>query len=389
MQNLRTVLIFSLSYFLLGSAKAQSDSMISISEITNKMAAAAKPLNTLTFKSEMYFKGMEEDLYDKRDFKIAIKEDEGNLLYGIDWKIEERMHEGIATMMMLPQGFFVIFNDGVEKGMYQRNLRERIETGNYFETMRSCFVLEDIINPFITSQSNEIILKDSSNYFILYRKTSATSSRTIWLYKDSYLPARTLEIYEDLDLDLQQIQKINFFDYQTTFSDTVFSPEYYEKRGYLWKVRPENIEEVEDSPPDLDQNKKILFDYPFLSEKGDTIHLSKNDDSYLLLDFWFSSCEPCLKGLPKINSLANNFPSSRLQVVGINCFDLASYPYISSKLRAKGIKIELLYGQRKLVDSLKMNSFPTYLLISPNGKMQYLHGGAEDVIETINDLMKQ
>jgi len=182
-------------------------------------------------------------------------------------------------------------------------------------------------------------------------------------------------------------KKTVFSNYQSISSDSIFSADYYRNHGYK-DVVPSPSDKPEDPEPDLEKVKESILTYPFVYETGDTLYLKNNESKYVLLDFWYASCEPCLKGLPIINSLSNSFPEEKLRVIGINCFDEKSKSFVSSKLRAKGINMELLFGNRSLIDDVNMRAFPTYILLKDNQTLSLLNGDANDVVETIHQLLK-
>lgn len=65
----------------------------------------------------------------------------------------------------------------------------------------------------------------------------------------------------------------------------------------------------------------LLLHYPFVTATGDTMSIASLKNGYLVLDFWYASCEPCLRALPVANQLAEDYADKELQLIGINCFN--------------------------------------------------------------------
>jgi thiol-disulfide isomerase/thioredoxin len=126
-----------------------------------------------------------------------------------------------------------------------------------------------------------------------------------------------------------------------------------------------------------------------VTETGDTVSIAYYNTGYILLDFWYSSCEPCLKALPEINQMAKDYSEEGLTVMGINCIDKAISASLAAKLRAKNITIPLLFGGRDLLQSLKMNAFPTYILITPDRKVEVLWGSVEEVKSVVEAIFEK
>ena len=120
------------------------------------------------------------------------------------------------------------------------------------------------------------------------------------------------------------------------------------------------------------------MNYPFISAQN-SAHIADIKAQYILLDFWYASCTPCLKALPELNSLHKTYPDSIASVIGINCFDKKNRQGLTEKLRAKDIRFPLLFGDRGLIDSLGISAFPAYFLMTPDRKIEYIDGGVADV----------
>ena len=84
--------------------------------------------------------------------------------------------------------------------------------------------------------------------------------------------------------------------------------------------------------------------------------------------------------------MAKEYADEGLTVMGINCIDKGISASLAAKLRAKNITIPLLFGGRDLLQSLKMNTFPTYVLITPDRRVEIIWGSVEDLKSVVGDL---
>jgi len=172
------------------------------------------------------------------------------------------------------------------------------------------------------------------------------------------------------------------FDYEnsgTELPDSIFSPGYYMSLGYTPRYFNNDQAKQEDIFSISNENQKLLLDFPFVSDIGDTTIIRALQGKYILMDFWYSSCLPCLKSMPMLDTLAEKYANSGLLVLGINCIDTDNFSFIAAKLRQKKINFPLLFGPNKILQSLKINTFPTYLLLLPNGNVEYVNGNVFDV----------
>jgi len=110
----------------------------------------------------------------------------------------------------------------------------------------------------------------------------------------------------------------------------------------------------------------------------------------ILLDFWSTSCQPCLKALPKIDEITQQFPNLSVIVVSTDP------PRIKDKAQRylKGQKFGFIQGYDGNKDLQKMfnvSAIPRTLIIDTNGEIVYDHasyspGDEEEYISQINKL---
>lgn len=356
---------------------------INTGKVIEKIIAAQETYDPIQYHAQLRFKGFESDTFDgTRHCLISYKSNTGNPLYGYDWKYEEALGEGQRLMIMVtPEGEYYIIHDDTSKMIHHRSLQSQIEPGTYTETMRSYFLADQVLEPFISTPPEEISIIDSSRYYILSISSDKMSSQKLVISKENFLPMRSTTYLQDPDFDLLQITDIQFtyFPFHKMLSDSVFSIDYYRQEGYEYKFI-EPASPIEEEKLNLTHAQlQLLMNYPFISAQQDTVHIANLDAQYILLDFWYASCAPCLKALPELNSLSITYPDSILTVIGINCFDKKTRQNVTAKLMAKDIRFPLLFGDRELIDTLGISAFPAYFLMTRDHNIEYISGDVGDV----------
>lgn len=103
--------------------------------------------------------------------------------------------------------------------------------------------------------------------------------------------------------------------------------EKYKDLGYSYPQILPNVEREKQAQFDggLDPIKKgdIAPDFS-LAKYGyatDTFQLHNVSSKYILLDFWYASCAPCLQDIPHIKKYASTYNQNDLAVYGINVYD--------------------------------------------------------------------
>jgi peroxiredoxin len=126
---------------------------------------------------------------------------------------------------------------------------------------------------------------------------------------------------------------------------------------------------------DLEGNPRSLKDY-----RGKVV----------VLDFWYRGCGWCIRAMPQVNQLADDFKDQPVAILGMN---------IDSEERdarfvveAMNLKYPVLKVEEGLQKEYGVNFYPTLVLIGPDGTVRDLHAGysptlREDVGRAIRELL--
>lgn len=112
-------------------------------------------------------------------------------------------------------------------------------------------------------------------------------------------------------------------------------------------------------------------EFVFLSgDDGKLLKLSDKKGRFVLLHFWATWCAPCIKELPQLALLQDEFPKDKLEVIAIP-LDLRNAPAVSNFYRQKRIKGPAIYldQDRKAMDVFALISMPTSLLLDDKGNL--------------------
>lgn len=154
------------------------------------------------------------------------------------------------------------------------------------------------------------------------------------------------------------------FDYLSLFGDTVIlkkQKKVNKKIGYTAGLYLPNIE----------SNDLI----------GNTITTEDLKGDYILLDFWGTWCQPCIKMIPSIREIQNEYRDDGLKVVSV-AFD-RDKDKVEQFIRDYEMNWIHLYEDRNdrelngFVKKLRAEHFPTTILISPDGRIigRWIGGG--------------
>ncbi len=136
---------------------------------------------------------------------------------------------------------------------------------------------------------------------------------------------------------------------------------------------------IPDAPvPSCQLIGKKLENFALIDLDGNAWEFRKhNKGRLILLDFWFSTCGPCLTTLPHLVNLQRTYKSYGLEIVGI-AYEKGSIPERSAKVRSVrgryGLNYTTLLGQIGSEDcpvrtQFQVTSFPTLVLIDDTGNL--------------------
>jgi thiol-disulfide isomerase/thioredoxin len=119
-----------------------------------------------------------------------------------------------------------------------------------------------------------------------------------------------------------------------------------------------------------------------------TFDLKQYPQKYILLDFWGTWCNPCIKLIPDLKKLNSEFSSDKFALVSI-AFD--NDPQIVTDFVNKAsMNWEHLFvdqnhiSKNSIIEKLKITSFPTTILIDPDGKIIARNKNIDQLIEILN-----
>jgi thiol-disulfide isomerase/thioredoxin len=111
--------------------------------------------------------------------------------------------------------------------------------------------------------------------------------------------------------------------------------------------------------------------------QGEVYSLSKWKGKPIVLNFWGSFCEPCVREMPLISMISEEYKDKGLVVVGINLDE--PKVVVNSFVRNNPVKYTILLDPRGIVrDRYEVTSYPTTFFIDRDGKIKDIYVGELD-----------
>ena len=132
---------------------------------------------------------------------------------------------------------------------------------------------------------------------------------------------------------------------------------------------------------------------------GEMVDIASLRGRVLVIDFWASWCGPCKRGLPQLQSLADELSDSPVTVLTVNCFEQKKGEAMRADVRSVVSSLSLKLPVLLDVDGAAARSWgvkglPSTFVVDEKGQIVSVHVGAgpeylqtirQDVIETLGE----
>ena len=129
-----------------------------------------------------------------------------------------------------------------------------------------------------------------------------------------------------------------------------------------------------------------LPDFDFIDLNGVSRKFSEYKGRYVLLDFWGTWCEPCVRDFPKLKALSERFRDRGFQVLGMNFEHARDAAAVKVFLEGRGIDWPIATPEsvKDLIQNrFRIHGFPTLVLVDPAGFVVAVHGSVADMAPAV------
>lgn len=117
-------------------------------------------------------------------------------------------------------------------------------------------------------------------------------------------------------------------------------------------------------------------DFVFKDFASNQHHLSDFAGRYVLLDFWATWCQPCLKEIPELKAASEQFQSRGLVIIGMNSDKkLEKALHFVHDNSITWLQSSPPSTQEVLKHSLKVEWYPTLILLGPQARILAISEG--------------
>jgi peroxiredoxin len=139
-----------------------------------------------------------------------------------------------------------------------------------------------------------------------------------------------------------------------------------QKQPFLTTYTPLAPKPVPVVSPTLLGQLAPAFELPSFNKKS--ISLPAYRGKVVLLDFWATSCSPCITSMPTVQKLQTQYKQQGLVVLGV-LLDADSTEKAQGILRRQQATYTNLLGNKTVASAYHIDAFPHYIVIGKDGKV--------------------
>lgn len=147
---------------------------------------------------------------------------------------------------------------------------------------------------------------------------------------------------------------------------------------------------ADDGPPPAPQIDR-LPEFSIVTMDGRKLTNADLQGKVVLFDFWATWCVPCVKATPKLKSIAKSFAGDpRFMMLGISVDDNGAA--LRKFLEKEQVPWPQYWDEKKhlTMSTFKISTFPTYLVVDPEGHVVYQNRGwSEQVMQILEDNVRK
>lgn len=115
-------------------------------------------------------------------------------------------------------------------------------------------------------------------------------------------------------------------------------------------------------------------DWTIPTPDGKILALSDFKGKYVMLDFWYQTCYPCIKALPSLHAINERFKDDNFILIAINPYDNSQQ--LTNFIEKRKITYQVGMALNSGINDLyQIDAYPTIYIIDPNGRIVYVQEG--------------
>ena len=119
-------------------------------------------------------------------------------------------------------------------------------------------------------------------------------------------------------------------------------------------------------------------DFKITDAKGNTITSENTKGKIVVLNFWFTTCKPCIMEIPELNTVYEKYKNNKDVVFASVTFN--TQEEVDTFLIKYPLKYPVFSNSETVISNFKVNSYPTNIIIDKQGQYSdVINGGFPEI----------
>jgi thiol-disulfide isomerase/thioredoxin len=118
--------------------------------------------------------------------------------------------------------------------------------------------------------------------------------------------------------------------------------------------------------------------FQFVSLIGDTVNLKSVGGKIVVVNFWFTTCEPCAREIPLLNEFVEKFKDNH-QIIFI-ALALDQPGALRRFLKKRPFRYQIIPDSKDYAGLLGLDSYPAHMIVGQDGIIRNIMIGAKENI---------
>ena len=164
----------------------------------------------------------------------------------------------------------------------------------------------------------------------------------------------------------------------------------------LEEANPANFKKVTQMESATISEDTIHFDFATLT--GNVLSMDKAfrmtdvEAKFIVLDFWYTSCLPCIKGIPAVNQIHNSYKDKGVAVYGINPIDDAvkNKTRLDKFLQNNPMAYESVLVDAEVGGAVCRGGYPVFIILDRSYQVVYKESGfSENLYHDVSSFLDE
>ncbi len=117
-------------------------------------------------------------------------------------------------------------------------------------------------------------------------------------------------------------------------------------------------------------------DFDLTDLNGRKWSLAKLKGKVVVLNFWYTSCTPCIEEMPELNEIVKMYPSEKVVFLALTFNDA---PKLKTFFKTHEFSYNILPDSKVVDQHYQISGWPTSLVIDKNGMIKFVKGTSSDI----------